>query len=166
MCDENEEAEQTKLVLSEWKTVIATQMHFNELIIRARTTGVSVVMGVYGAAALAIGQYPRQYLDLRGFKVHVAAAIIVFGLLLLASIFVLDFFYYYRMLIGAVRRGEEIDDAYSDRVVDGSKLFGMTRLISKEVSRCRAILCLIGFYLCPSVAGVASLLYLLLWYSP
>ena len=50
--------EETKIILEEWKIVIQTQMHFNEMIMRARTTGVSVVMAVYGAAALAYGQYP------------------------------------------------------------------------------------------------------------
>jgi len=43
--------EETKIILEEWKTIVQTQMHFNEMIMRARTTGVSVVMGVYGAAA-------------------------------------------------------------------------------------------------------------------
>jgi len=37
-------------------------MHFNEMIIRARTMGVSVVIAVYGAAAFAFGQYPDRFL--------------------------------------------------------------------------------------------------------
>lgn len=54
--------EETKIRLEEWKTVINTQMHFNEMIIRARTMGVSVVIAVYGAAAFAFGQYPDRFL--------------------------------------------------------------------------------------------------------
>src|SRR5438128_593525 len=95
----------TKLVLEEWKTVIDTQMHFNDMIIRMRTAGVSVVIAVYGAAALALGQYPNRFLKLAGVPFHVAAPIIAFGLLLLASIFVLDYCYYFRLLLGAVLRG-------------------------------------------------------------
>jgi hypothetical protein len=52
---QNCKIEETKIILEEWKVVVQTQMHFNEMIMRARTTGVSVVMAVYGAAALAYG---------------------------------------------------------------------------------------------------------------
>jgi hypothetical protein len=58
MNPENGSFDRTQFLIEEWKTVIETQIHFNEMIIRARTTGVSVVMAVYGAAALSIGQYP------------------------------------------------------------------------------------------------------------
>lgn len=166
MPEENGNLKGTEMVLKEWKTVITTQMHFNEMIIRARTTGVSVVMGVYGAAALALGQYPDKFLKVSGFDFHVSAAIIFFGLLLLWSIFSLDYFYYFRLLLGAVERGEEIDAAYRDRPIDRTRLFGMTTLISRKVSRCRAVVSLLIFYGGPFIAGVVSLIYLLWFYSP
>ena len=58
--------EERKLIVEEWKTVIHTQMHFNEMIMRARSTGVSVVIAVYGAAAIAFGQFPDRGLFLWG----------------------------------------------------------------------------------------------------
>lgn len=163
---ENENAEGAKLVLDEWKTVISTQMHFNEMIMRMRTTGVSVVIGVYGAAAFALGQYPAKFLSIGGMNIHVSAVIIAFGILLLASIFVLDYCYYFRLLIGAVRRATEIDAAYDGRLVLGARLFGMTTRITGEVSRRRAEISLRFFYGAPLVAGMVSLIYLLGFYDP
>jgi CBS domain containing-hemolysin-like protein len=54
------------------------------MIIRARTTGVSVVMAVYGAAGLSIGQYPGKFINVFGAQFHVSVAIILFGISLLA----------------------------------------------------------------------------------
>jgi hypothetical protein len=41
MNPENGSFDRTQFLIEEWKTVIETQIHFNEMIIRARTTGVS-----------------------------------------------------------------------------------------------------------------------------
>ena len=140
-------------------------MHFNEMIMRARTTGVSVVMAVYGAAALAIGQYPERFLKILGFQFHVSTAIIIFGISLLAGIFCIDKFYYYRLLLGAVERGEQIDKAFQDLTLCGTKPFGLTTAIIKKVSRRRAKVCLIIFYGIPCIVGVVSLIYLFFFYS-
>ena len=154
----------TKLLIEEWKTVIETQIHFNEMIIRARTTGVSVVMAVYGAAALSIGQYPGKFINISGSQFHVSAAIILFGISLLTGIFCMDYFYYYRLLLGAVERGEEIDKAYEGFTVGTTRLFGMTTMISKKVSKRRATICLIIFYGIPLLIGIVSLIYLSWFY--
>ena len=166
MPEENGNLKETELVLKEWEVVITTQMHFNEMIIRARTTGVSVVMAVYGTAAIALGQYPKMFLVVSGFTFHVSAAIIFFGILLLWSIFFVDYFYYFRLLLGAVERGEEIDAAYRDQAIGKTRLFGMTTLISRKVSRCRAVASLLIFYGSPFIAGVLFLIYMLWLYSP
>jgi nitrate reductase gamma subunit len=164
MNQENGSYDRTKFLIEEWKTVIETQIHFNEMIIRARTTGVSVVMAVYGAAALSLGQYPDKFMNAFGSQFHVSAAIILFGISLLAGIFCMDYFYYYRLLLGAVERGEEIDKAYQGYTVGTTRLFGMTTLISKKVSKRRAIICLVIFYGMPLVVGILSFIYLTCFY--
>lgn len=158
--------EEIKIILEEWKTVINTQMHFNEMIMRARTTGVSVVVAVYGAAALAYGQYPERFITMGNIGFHVSTAIIVFGLLLLIGIFCIDRFYYFRLLLGAVERGEEIDKAFNNRIIGGTTIFGLSTSISKKVTRTRATICLVVFYGLPSLMGIVSLIYLACYYSP
>jgi drug/metabolite transporter (DMT)-like permease len=164
MCQEGMTFDRTQFLIEEWKTVIETQIHFNEMIIRARTTGVSVVMAVYGAAALSIGQYPGKFINIFGSQFHVSAAIILFGISLLAGIFCMDYLYYYRLLLGAVERGEQIDKAYQGYTIGATVLFGMTTLISKKISRRRATACLIIFYGIPLVVGILSLIYLTCFY--
>jgi hypothetical protein len=171
--DINEEADggkrnlkETEIILREWKTVITTQMHFNEMILRARTTGVSVVMAVYGAAAFAIGQYPARFFKVFGSESHVSTAIIAFGILLLIAIFIVDFFYYYDLLLGSVDHGKEIDKAYHDRLIDGIRLFGLTTAISDKVSQFRAGLCIFVFYGIPFFVGIISLIYMSFYYYP
>jgi len=116
--------EKTKLVLEEWKTVIETQMHFNDMIMRLRTTGISIVLAFFGAASISL-QYSQLYLKFTYFSFHAAVLIIASGLILLISIFVLDYCYYYKMLLGAVERGYQIDRAYKEKPLDELEMFGM-----------------------------------------
>jgi hypothetical protein len=157
MADGKGDLKEAEIIVKEWETVIKTQMHFNEMIIRSRTTGVSVVMAVYGAAALSIGQYPNKFFELLGSKFHVSTAIIFFGLLLLTSIFILDYFYYFRLLLGAVDRGMEIDKAYEKREIDGIRQFGLTSMISKRVSIGWATFYIFIFYGIPFGVGLIFL---------
>jgi hypothetical protein len=154
------------LLMTEWKTVVKTQMHFNDMIMRARATGISVVMAVYGAAGFTVGKFPGQYLGLDGIRFHASIPIIIFGLSLLMAIYILDRKYYFRLLLGSVKRGLEIDTAYRQEQVAGTRLFGMTTLITSEVSQEQAEHYLNGFYLIPMVLGVLFLVYMSCFYSP
>jgi len=150
-----------KVFLEQWKAVIDVQMHFNEIILRMRTTGVSVVIAVYGAAALSIGQFPWKFLDVFDYRVHPSAAILAFGLLLLMSILAVDYFYYYRLLVASVEMGERLDKQMEGRTFSGVPFLGLTTLISTRVTRWRARLTLWLFYGLPLVVGIAALSYVL-----
>jgi uncharacterized membrane protein YwzB len=126
--------EETKLILEEWKTVIQTQMHFNEMLMKMRTTAVSIVIAVFSAAAYSL-QYDKLYLTIRGCSFHASVLIITFGLGMLVGVFVLDYFYYYKMLLGAVERGYQIDRAYKDKLIDGAKMFGLSTEIRKAIGK-------------------------------
>ena len=126
--------EETRLILEEWKTVIQTQMHFNDMIMKMRTTVVTIVLAFFGAAAISL-QYENLYLMIHDFSFHAAVLIITFGLGMLVGVFLLDYFYYYKMLLGAVERGYQIDQAYKDRLVDGVKMFGLSTEIRDAIGR-------------------------------
>lgn len=126
--------EDTKIILEEWKTVIQTQMHFNDMIMKMRTTAVSIVLAVFGAAAYSL-QYEELILTLCNYSFHASVLVIAFGLGMLIGVFVLDYFYYYKMLCGAVKRGKEIDEAFKDKQVDNTRIFGMTTMIGKAISK-------------------------------
>lgn len=141
-----------------WRTLIDTQMHFNDMLLRTRSVGISIVIAVFGAAAVSTAQYPDRLINLPGFTVHVAAIVILFGLMLLVSVFVLDYFYYYRMLLAVVRRAEEME---AESRLPGEPIeFSLSSCVSREVSRARASGVLIVFYGIPFGSGLLFLLYL------
>ena len=142
-----------------WRTVIDTQMHFNDMLMRTRATGVSIVIAVFGAAAVALAQYPDRLITMPGTTIHIAAAVITFGLMLLATLFVLDYFYFYRMLLAVVRHGEEIEA--ESRSPKSPVVFALTCRISDCMPRRRASFVLLMFYGIPFGSGLIFLLYLL-----
>jgi len=128
------EIEELKILLEEWKVVIQTQMHFNDMIMKMRTTVVSVVLAVFGAAAYSL-QHKNLMLEICNIKFHAAVPIIGFGLAMLIGIFVLDYFYYYKMLLGAVKRSYQIDDYYKNKEIYRNKIFGMSFLIRDYIGK-------------------------------
>lgn len=46
-----EGAVDNKILIEIWKTTVQTQMHFNEMLQRVRFIGLTIVIGVMGAAA-------------------------------------------------------------------------------------------------------------------
>jgi hypothetical protein len=166
MVDNKISVEETKLILEEWKTVIQTQMHFNDMIMRMRTTGVSIVLAVFGAAAYSL-QYGKLYLTICGNSFHASVLVVAFGLGMLIGVFGLDYFYYYKMLVGAVKRGYEIDQAYKDKLVDGCKMFGMSTMIRDEIGKPGTSKRFLGlFYGLVFALGIIFMLGILFGYTP
>ena len=159
-------SKETSLILEEWKTVIQTQMHFNDMIMKMRTTGVSIVLAVFGAAAYSL-QYDKLILTISNYSFHASVLVVAFGLGMLVGVFGLDYFYYYKMLLGAVKRGYEIDEAYKDRPVDNTKIFGMTTMIRDEIGKPGKSKLFIGlFYGLVFVLGIVFILGMFFGYVP
>jgi uncharacterized membrane protein len=122
------------IITEEWKQITTVQMHFNEMIIRMRTLAVSVVISVFGGAGFVVARYRDQFIKLEGRSFHISVFVAAAGLLLWLTIFIVDYCYYYKLLLGAVRRGYEIDKAFSASPAFGTlHLFGAARLISAAI---------------------------------
>jgi hypothetical protein len=157
---------QTDLV-EQWKTIIAVQMHFNDMIIRTRTLGVTVVVAVYGAAAASIGQYPKQYIEVLGNAFHISILGILLGILLLASVFIIDKFYYYKLLIGTVEKAEQLEHELNPIEIKGkTQSAGITIFLTEKVSRRMANIIIIIFYGLAFAFGIMFLLYICIAYNP
>jgi len=152
----------TRLLIEEWKTVIQTQMHFNEMIMRLRGMGVGVVTGIFGAAAYSL-QFERLNLHFGKYNIHAAAPIVFFGITLLIAVFILDYHYYFKLLMGAVKRGEELDKYFKER---SPELLGMTTLISESIPEAKARSLLLAFYGIPLLIGLVFILLILLGHAP
>lgn len=130
------EPQKLKLLIEEWKTVIQTQMHFNDMLMKMRTAAISVVVAVFAAAAAIIGQFPDSYIEIFGRQAHISILVIIFGIALWMGIFIMDYFYYYKMLLGAVKRGYEFDNAFSEvRMYGDLGPFGLSSKIRDEIGK-------------------------------
>jgi len=158
--------EEIKIIMEEWKIVIQTQMHFNDMIMKIRTTGISIVLSVFGAAAYSL-QFDNLYLKIFDFSFHGAVPIVSFGLVMMFSIFIIDYFYYFKMLLGAVDRGIEIDEAFKDRMINGVKMYGLTTKIGEKIGRpghSKTVICV--FYGITFLVGIIFLIVILRGYVP
>jgi hypothetical protein len=117
-----------------------------------------VVIGVFGAAAVALAQYPEHQIILLMSTIHIAAVVMVFGLLLLVAVFVLDYFYCYPMLLSVVRRTQEVER--HSRGPDGAIALDLTCRVSTDIPASRATVVLFVFYGIPLVSGLVFLAYL------
>lgn len=146
-----------------WRGFLDTQMHFNTMLMQLRAIGVSIVIAVFGAAAVALAQYPEHLLVLPGTTIHIAAIVIFFGLLLLLAVFVLDYFYYYRMLLSVVRCTQELEREACGPT--GAIPLSLTCRIATDVPPSSATAALLVFYAIPLASGLLFLTYLA-WIAP
>ena len=132
MLDEQElpPHEQQKIYLEIWKKTVDTQMHFNEMSVKARQFGLTFVAAALGLGVVMLSRgqdfvihVPYLEFELNGIVVLAAA-----GAFALYAVRLLDLNVYHRMLRGAVTFGEDFEENYMKKIFDLEK--GMTQAIS------------------------------------
>lgn len=125
----------------EYELSVNTQMHFNEILMKFRSVGVTAVAAIDSYAVTrpmteiikAIGLTPSQ-------------VIAVMGIVLTAFFALLDLGYFLPLLLGAVTRSQELERNVHYR---------LTSTISGVVSKCRTYWLISAFYLALAVSGGA-----------
>jgi len=118
--------------LKEYKLAVQTQMHFNEILMKFRAFGIAVVIAVYSYAitrkdlgiSFAGGLSPTQLLAFAGTTLTVVLALI-------------DVFYFFPLLLGAVARSTALEEKIPYR---------LTSTISLHVSKLRSYVLICVFY--------------------
>lgn len=149
--------------IEEWKIVIKTQMHFNDMIMKVRTATISFVVGVFGAAA-----YILQYhilLKILGHTIHASVMVIITGIAMLSVMFVIDYCYYFKMLIGAVKVGYQFEEEFK-QIGGTHKFFTLSSAIRNSIGKSgRSKYYVIIFYSVIIFAGLVFLISVLLGYN-
>lgn len=112
------------LLLKEWEKCIDVQKHFNDLILRNRQISLILIGGIF---SIAVGfSETKEILSL---------TLLAFVPVIIALIVYIEFLYYRRLLLGAVKRTQEIDDMNFTINVDGTEqqLFKLTSRITDSV---------------------------------
>ncbi|MFC1480523.1 hypothetical protein ACFL5Y_03650 [Candidatus Omnitrophota bacterium] len=138
-----------KILLETWKVAMDTQMHFNDLLIKMRTTVISIILAVFGGAAIALKDLKIPPVRICDFDLRISAVVIIIGLVFLAAQAFLDIFYYFRLLLGAVDFTAQLDKKHN--------FFGLTKSIQKSIPPCWAYIVLIIYYVIPFALGIAAI---------
>lgn len=137
------------LYQKEWSRIIETQSHFNDLTLRFRTIVLTAFLTLSGviiavSTKLKIGSAPLKWL-------------IILPMVFWVVAFVLDFFYYQKLLIAAVAQAKKFDN--HNRLKELG-LFGMTTCISNAITESASRTLLFFYYAVPLViATIMALLY-------
>jgi len=102
-----------------WKKTIDVQQHFNDLELRIRNFAFTVLGVLISAAAVALKEYETSYLS----WILVLVALGLWGMF-----FVMDYYWYHRLLIGSVKHGTKIEDEWGAAI----PALGLTKAISKS----------------------------------
>lgn len=120
------DSETPKFALETWKTAIQVQQHFNTIEMQIRNLAVTVLTATIGLAGLvynqtqdalrssaANSQLASAVHGVRVFQVNLSSAdmIIVGGLVAWLAFYFMDRWWYHRLLQGAVKQAQRIEDA-------------------------------------------------------
>ena len=133
------------LYQTEWKTIIETQMHFNDLIIRFRSIVLTAFITLVGAS---VALQNTKKIDEKQF-------LVLFFFVLWVTAFVMDFFYYHRLLLGSVAQAMKFDESELGKRLG---LFGLTTCISRVVHPPASKIMVGLFYGIPAIAVLVLML--------
>jgi hypothetical protein len=122
--------EQQAIYVSIWSKAIDTQMHFNEMSVKARQFGLTFVAAALGLGVVVLSRGSDFVLPLPslGIELHGAVLLVLASAFALFAVSLLDLNVYHRMLRGAVTFGEDFEENYMKQIFELDK--GMTQAIS------------------------------------
>jgi hypothetical protein len=129
-------------------------MHFNDMLLRTRTLGLSTVLAIYGAGASAT---VRSSASIEIFRQPISAGVLIFGcgILLHLALLAIDRGYYYRMLLATAEYAAQLERESGSK--EQPAKLGLSSHIVLRVSRRSASVTLWLFYLVPLVIGLLLL---------
>lgn len=123
--------EQQAVYVSIWEKTVDTQMHFNEMSVKARQFGLTFVAAALGLGIVMLsrGQEFSIIIPLSGgFNLNATVLIVLASAFALYAVRLLDLNVYHKMLRGSGAFGEDFEQNYMTQIFDLQK--GMTQAIS------------------------------------
>jgi hypothetical protein len=123
--------EEQEVYVSIWQKAVDTQMHFNEMSVKARQFGLTFVAAALGLGIVMLSRGQEFALSLPyfgGFEFHATVLLVLASAFALYAVRQLDLKVYHRMLRGSVTFGEDFEENYVKKIFDLEK--GMTQAIS------------------------------------
>lgn len=134
------------LYMDEWKQVINTQMHFNDIVLRFRTMSLTAFVTLI-AAIIALSKIATL-------NRATVVLLMCMPLILWVAAGALDFFYYHRLLLGAVVQADKFDKSSMAKKYG---LFGMTSCITSSIHLPTSNFLVIAYYIVPALLTASIL---------
>jgi len=90
-----------------WEKAVDVQQHFNNIEMKIRNFAIAVFAAFLGAAGLALKE--GLSVTFAGWAVPLASTVLIAGMFALAPFYVMDRFWYHRLLYGAVEHAKTIE---------------------------------------------------------
>jgi hypothetical protein len=129
------QADNSSAKIEYWKQGISVSMHFNDMCIRLRILCLTVLATFFAGAALSMAQYPNGVIRILWFEAHISAALYMIALIFVCSLWLLDQFYYYRMLIASVENSEHVEPKVKELVYDLVEADTITQRLTLSIPR-------------------------------
>ncbi len=121
--------EQQRVYLAIWEKAVDTQMHFNEMSVKARQFGLTFVAAALGLGVVTLTRGPDPVIPIYSlFEIHGIVMLTAASAVAMYAVSLLDLKVYHRMLRGAVTFGEDFEENYMKQIFQLEK--GMTQAIS------------------------------------
>jgi hypothetical protein len=106
--------ERAKQVIDVWKTIVGVQMHFNEIGMRVRGLFVTILVALFAS----IGFLLDKQLSLQIWRINIQFATIVpiFGMFGTMLFYLIDRYWFHRLLKGSVNHAIAIEKKYRDQL--------------------------------------------------
>lgn len=123
--------EQQRVYVAVWEKTVDTQMHFNEMSVKARQFGLTFVAAALGLGIVMLSRGQEFSITiplLGGFNLNATVLIVFASVFSLYAVRLLDLNVYHKMLRGSVAFGEDFEQNYMKEIFELEK--GMTQAIS------------------------------------
>jgi len=128
--------EELRASIEYYKTIITTQTHFNDMLIRTRWFGLTVVATLLAVTGASLTQAPSTTVRLAGVDMLISGTFALSALLVSVTLFMLDRLYYFPLLSASVAHGEEFEKSNARMFAAiGVSGGGLTSQLSAQVGR-------------------------------
>ncbi len=141
-----------------WKQVIVVLTHFNDMCIRTRWFGLTVITTMFAGAALAMSQASPSYIDLLTLHIPISSVLFALAAIVCVALWQLDEKYYFKMLMASVEHAHAIEPAIVSATGGMVPDLTLTHQISKKVTLERAQSVARWFYGAPFVVSLTLVL--------
>lgn len=120
--------ERAKQVTDVWKTVVGVQMHFNDIGMRIRGLFVTILLALFASVGFLLDK--KLSLSIGFVSIQFATIMPLFGIFISMLFYLMDRYWFHRLLKGSVNHAIEIERKFKDQLPE----LGLSDQIGKESS--------------------------------